>query len=34
LKPVEAIREQHADITRVQRGRLFRRYFMLILALV
>jgi signal transduction histidine kinase len=34
LKPIEAIKEQHADITRVQRGRLFRRYFLLILALV
>jgi signal transduction histidine kinase/putative component of toxin-antitoxin plasmid stabilization module len=34
LKPIEAITEQHADLTRDQRGRLFRRYFMLILALV
>ena len=34
LKPIEAIKEQHAEITRMQRGRLFRRYFMLILALV
>jgi signal transduction histidine kinase len=34
LKPVEAIEEQHGGISRVQRGRLFRRYFMLILALV
>jgi len=34
LKPVEAIEEQHGGISRVRRGRLFRRYFMLILALV
>src|SRR5260221_3908514 len=34
MTPVEAIKEQYADLTRVQRGRLFSRYFKLILALV
>jgi len=34
LKPIEAIREQHREITRIERGRLFRRYFLFILALV
>jgi len=34
LTPSDAITEQHADLTQQQRGRLFRRYFLLILALV
>ena len=34
LKPIEAIKEQRQEITRRQRGRLFRKYFLLILALV
>jgi len=31
---VETVKRQHAEITRIERGRLFRKYFLLILALV
>jgi len=34
LKPADAIIEKSRALTRVRRGRLFRRYFLLILALV
>ena len=34
LKPVDAIVEQHREIRKIERGRLFRKYFLLILALV
>jgi signal transduction histidine kinase len=34
LKPVDAIIEQHREIRKIERGRLFRKYFLLILALV
>jgi signal transduction histidine kinase len=34
LKPKDWFMEQHADVTRLRRGRLFRKYFLLILGLV
>ncbi len=34
MKPVDAIIEQHREIRKIERGRLFRKYFLLILALV
>jgi signal transduction histidine kinase len=34
LKPVDYVIEEHIAARRIQRGRLFRRYFLLILALV
>ena len=34
MKPVDAIIEQHSEIRKIERGRLFRKYFLLILALV
>jgi len=34
LKPVDVIIEQHRAIRAIERGRLFRKYFLLILALV
>jgi hypothetical protein len=34
LKPVDAIIEQNREIRTIERGRLFRKYFLLILALV
>jgi signal transduction histidine kinase len=34
LKPVDAIIRKHREIRRIERGRLFRKYFLLILALV
>ncbi|MEW6687909.1 MAG: ATP-binding protein [Pseudomonadota bacterium] len=34
MKPVEAIVGQNREIRRIERGRLFRKYFLLILALV
>ena len=34
MKPVDAIIEQNRDIRKIQRGRLFRKYFLLILGLV
>ena len=34
MKPVDAIVEQHREIRKIERGRLFRKYFLLILALV
>ena len=34
LKPVDAIVEHHREIRKIERGRLFRKYFLLILALV
>ena len=34
MKPVDAIIEQNREIRKIERGRLFRKYFLLILALV
>ncbi len=34
MKPVDAIIEQHREIRTIERGRLFRKYFLLILGLV
>ncbi len=34
MKPKDWFIEQHADVTRLRRGRLFRKYFLLILGLV
>ena len=34
MSVVETVKRQHAEITRIERGRLFRKYFLLILALV
>ena len=34
MKPVDAIIEPHREIRGIERGRLFRKYFLLILALV
>ena len=34
MKPVDAILEQGREIRKVERGRLFRKYFLLILGLV
>ena len=34
MKPGEWLAEQHTDVTRLRRGRLFRKYFLLILGLV
>ena len=34
MKPVDTIIEQHREIRKIERGRLFRKYFLLILALV
>ena len=34
MKPVDVIIEQHREIKAIERGRLFRKYFLLILALV
>ena len=34
MKPGEWLAEQHADVTRLRRGRLFRKYFLLILGFV
>ena len=34
LKPVDAIIEPHREIRGIERGRLFRKYFLLILGLV
>ena len=34
LKPVDAVIEQHREVRGIERGRLFRKYFLLILGLV